>query len=100
GRPGTRSHQDDADLASRARVALCSVRRPLLVAHEDMTKLVLVEDGVVDRKHRTARIAKDHLDALVLQRLDDHLRAGHLLGHNRNSPSFLANRKIEATKKA
>ena len=74
--------------------------RALLVADEDVAKLVLMEDGVVDRKHRAARIAEDHLDALVLQRLDDHFRAGHLLGHNRNSPPFLVSRKIEATKKA
>ena len=74
--------------------------RSLLVAHEDVAELVLMEDGVVDREHRTARIAKDHLDALILQRLDDHLRAGHVLGHNRNSPPFLISRKIETTKKA
>jgi hypothetical protein len=37
---------------------------------------------------------------LILQRLDDHLRAGHVLGHSRNSPLFLVNREFEAIKKA
>ena len=40
--------------------------------------LVLLDDLVVDRQHRAARIAEDVLDALVDQRLDDHLRARHL----------------------
>ena len=74
--------------------------RSLLVAHENVAKLVLMEDGVVDRQHSAARIAEDHLDALILQRLDDHLRAGHVLGHSRNSPLFLVNREFEAIKKA
>ena len=40
--------------------------------------LVLLEQRVVDRQHRAAGIAEQVLDALVLQRLDDHLGAGHL----------------------
>ena len=100
GRAGTGGDEQDADLAGRARVTFRGMARALLVADEDVAKLVLMEDGVVDREHRAARIAEDHLDALILQRLDDHLRAGHVLGHNRNSPPFLVNHKSEATKKA
>ena len=100
GRARAGGDQQDADLAGRARITFGGVGRALLVAHEDVAELVLMEDGVVDRQHRAARIAEDHLDALVLQRLDDHFRAGHVLGHNRNSPPFLVNRKLETTKKA
>ena len=49
---GTRAggHQHDADLAGRARVAFGGVHRRLLVTDEDVTKPVLLEDGVIDRK--------------------------------------------------
>ena len=100
GRAGARGDQENADLAGRTRITFRGVGRALLVAHENVAELVLMEDRVVDRQDRAARIAEDHLDALVLQRLDDHLRAGHVLGHNRNSPPFLVNREFEATKKA
>ena len=43
--------------------------------------LVLLKDRVVDRQHGAARIAEERLDALVLQRLDDHFRAGHHICH-------------------
>ena len=39
---------------------------------------LLLDDRVVDRQHRAAGIAEDVLDALVGERLDDHLGAGHL----------------------
>ena len=38
---------------------------------------VLLEQRVVDRQHRAARIAEDVLDALIGERLDHHFRAGH-----------------------
>ena len=98
--PGPEGDEENAHLAGRTRVTLRGVSRALLVADEDVAKLVLVEDGVVDRQHRAARIAEDHLDALVLERLDDHFRAGHVLGHVRNSPLFLVDQESEATKKA
>ena len=65
-------------------------------------QLVLLEDRVVDREHRAARIAEDVLDALVLHRLDHHLGAGHL-GHGslqRLVSSFSGLSDIRATKKA
>ena len=53
--------------------------------------LVLLDDLVIDRQHRAARIAEYVLDALVDQRLDDHLRARHLSFHGTTSlePFFL-----------
>ena len=86
GRARAGGHQKDADLAGRAREAFCGMRRALLVAHENVADLVLMEDRVVDRQHRAAGIAEDELDALIFQRLDHHFGAGHVLRHNRYSP--------------
>jgi hypothetical protein len=57
------------------------MNRALLVAHQDVAKLVLVEQLVIDRQHRSARVAEDMLDPLIGERLDHHLGAGHLLCH-------------------
>ncbi len=82
GRAGAGGHQHAADLAGRARIALGGMHRALLVAHQDVLDLVLLEQRVVDRQHGAARIAEQVLDALVLKRCDDHLGAGHHLAHN------------------
>ena len=81
GRARARGDQQHADLAGRAGVAFRRVGGALFVAHQHMAKLVLVKERVVDRQHRAARIAEHDVDALILQRLDDHFRAGHLLRH-------------------
>ena len=86
GGAGAGGDEDDAGLAGGAGVALGGVGRGLLVAHEDVADVVLLEDRVVDRQHRAAGIAEDGVDALVLQGLNDHLGAGHLSLHLR--PSF------------
>ena len=83
GRAGARGHQQHADLAGRAGIALGRMGRALLVAHQHVLHEVLLEDGVIDRKDRTAGIAENRLDALVLQGLDDHFRTGHLFRHGR-----------------
>ena len=57
----------------------------LLVAHEDVLDVVLLEQLVIDRKDRAARIAEQVQDAVVLQRLHHHLRAGHLSCISRRS---------------
>jgi hypothetical protein len=56
------------------------------MAHEDVANLVLAEQRVVDRQHRAAGIAEQAIHALILQRLDDHFGAGHLLRHR--SPPY------------
>ena len=76
---GSRGDQHAADLAGRARIALGGVSRALLVAHQDVLQLVLLEDRVVDRKYRAARITEDVLDAVIQHGLDHHFGAGHLL---------------------
>ncbi len=47
--------------------------RALLVAHQDVLDLVLLEQLVVDVEDRAARIAEDVLDVLFLQAADDDL---------------------------
>jgi len=39
--------------------------------------LVVTENRIVRRKNRAATVAENHVDALVGQDLDNHLRAGH-----------------------
>ena len=53
------------------------VHRAALLAHQDVTQPVLLEQGVVDRQHGAAGIAEDHVGALVQHGLDHHLGAGH-----------------------
>ena len=56
--------------------------RALLVADQDVTKLLRVEKRVVDRQHGTAGDAEDDVDVELLQRPDDRLRSGELLRRN------------------
>ena len=59
GGAGAGGHEHDADLAGGAGIALGRMHRALLVAHEDVLHLVLVEERVVDRQHRAAGIAEE-----------------------------------------
>src|SRR3954471_12146332 len=45
-----------------------------------MFDLALLENLVIDRQHRAARIAENVLNAMIGQRADDHCRTGHLVG--------------------
>jgi hypothetical protein len=49
----------------------------LLVAHQDMAQLVLLEQLVIDREHGAAGIAENVVHALVGKRPQHDLRAGH-----------------------
>ena len=77
GRSRSRGHQDHAHLAGAPGVAFGRVHRPLLVADQDVTDRVLLEDRIVERQNRAPRIAEYHLDALLDQRPEHDLRAGH-----------------------
>ncbi len=77
--PGPDVTSDDARLAGRARIAFGGVTGALLVPDQDVLDLVLLEDLVVDRKHRAAGIAKNVLDAVIDERTHDHGSAGHLV---------------------
>jgi hypothetical protein len=52
----------------------------LLVPDQDVLDFALLENLVIDRKHRAAGIAEDMLDAMIDQRAHDHCSAGHLIG--------------------
>jgi hypothetical protein len=49
----------------------------LFVTDEDVLDVVLLENLIVDRQHCAARIAEEMLDAIVLQGLENDLRARH-----------------------
>ncbi len=52
----------------------------LLVAHQDMFDLVLVEQGVVNVEHGSARVAEHKLDTLLLEALDRYFCTGQSHG--------------------
>ena len=79
GRPGARGHQHDSHLARGARIALRRMDGGLLMADEDMAERVLLIELVIERQHGAARIAENHLDALIQQRLDDDSRPRQFL---------------------
>jgi hypothetical protein len=56
--------------------------RALLMANENMPKLLRVEKRVVDRQHGTTRDAEDDVDVQLLQRPDHRLCSGELLRGN------------------
>ena len=81
GRAGPGRHEHDADTTRRAGVTLRGVYGALLVTHEHVGNLVLLDQLIVDRQNRTAWIAEDVLDALILQGLQDHLGTVHCTCH-------------------
>ncbi len=79
GGAGAGGDEDDADLAGGAGIAFSRMGRALLVPDQDVLQLVLLEQRVVDRQHGAARIAENRVHALIEQRADNHLCAGHAL---------------------
>src|SRR4029453_16890146 len=73
--------QRHADLGRRARIAIRGMHGALLVAHENVLDLVLLEELVVDVEDRAARIAEDVLDALFLEAADDDFGTRELHGN-------------------
>ena len=88
GRPRTRCHKHTANLAGRPRIPFSSMHSTLLVPHQNVLHLVLLEHCVINRQNSPAGIAENMFDALILQNLKHHLRAAHLLCH-RPSPASL-----------
>ena len=66
----------DADLAGGARVAFGGEGGVLLVPHQDVADLVIVE-GVVEGERDAAGIAEDAIDAFPGQAFEQHFRAAH-----------------------
>src|SRR3979411_2648583 len=63
-----RRPQHDAGLSGRARIALGGVTGALLVPHQDVLDFALLENLIVDRKHRAAGVAEDVLDPMIAPR--------------------------------
>ena len=80
GGAGTRGHQHHAGLAGRAGITFGGVAGALLVPHQNVLDVGLLIELVIDWKYRTARIAENVLDAVVLHGAHDHGCAGHLVG--------------------
>src|SRR6266581_2141447 len=59
--------------------SVSGVTGTLLVPYQDVLDFGLLENLVIDRKHRAAGIAEDMLDAMIDQRAHDHGCAGHLV---------------------
>ena len=78
--PGPEVTSATPTFSGRARIAVGGVHRGLLVAHQHVLDLVLLEERVVDVQHRAAGIAEDVLDALRLQAAHEDLGAGDLAG--------------------
>ena len=97
--PGPEVTSATPGLAGGAGIALGRVAGALLVADEDVLDLLLLEDLVVDREHGAAGIAENVLHALVGQRPQDHLRAGHLLWHRALRPGLRTPANFETIKK-
>src|SRR3954471_3293115 len=51
----------------------------LLVPHQNVLDVALLENLVIDRKHRAAGIAEQMLDAMIDEGAHDHRGAGHLV---------------------
>ena len=54
--------------------------RGLLVAHQDVADRVLLKNRIVDRQHRAAGIAENHLHTLLLERAEQNFGARLQLG--------------------
>ena len=87
GGAGARGDKDHAHLAGGARIAFRRMDGCLLMAHEDMAQRVLLEQLVVERQHSPARIAENHIHALIQQGLDDDSGSVRFLG--RHGPMLL-----------
>ena len=69
-------HHGDADLLGAAREAVGGVYRRLLVAHQHVADLVLLEERVVEEEDRAARVTEDILDLFFLQAPDYNFGSG------------------------
>ncbi|MDT4858074.1 hypothetical protein FQZ97_925250 [compost metagenome] len=68
-------HEADADLLRRARIGIGGVHGGLLVTNQDMLEFVLLENRVVDVKHRAAGVAENVFHAFIGQAAHDDIGA-------------------------
>ena len=82
GGAGPRRRHAHTDLAGGVGVPTGRMSCALLVSDEDVTEPLRVEKWVVDRQYGTPRNAEDDVDVELLQRPDNRLCSGELLGGN------------------
>ena len=58
--------KDDADLARRARIAVCRMDSALLMARQDVREFHFI-DSIVEREHRAAGVTEYDVHAFILQ---------------------------------
>ena len=73
-RPG--GHQHNPRLARRPGIAIGGVSSGLLMPHQDVRNLRVLEQRVVNMQDRATGIAEDELDTFVFQCAGDHFTAG------------------------
>ena len=70
GRAGAGGHQRHTDLVGGAGIAVCRMNGGLLMTHQDMAHLVLLEQLVVDIKDRAAGITEKIFNLFFLETPD------------------------------
>ena len=76
GRARTGGHQCDADLFGTACEAVGGMDRCLLVAHQHVPNLVLLEQCIVEKEDRAAGVTEDVLDLFFLKAPDYNFGSG------------------------
>ena len=84
----TGSDENNAHFPGAAGVTLCGVNRCLLMADENMTNGVLVEQRIVNRQNGSARIAENDIDILILQGTQENFSSGLGSGFTHDSSFF------------
>jgi len=80
GDAGPGGHERHAHLVGGASVAVGGVHRALLVTHQDVLDLVLLEQLVVDEQHGAPGVAEHVFDPLFLQAAHHDFGAGEFHG--------------------
>jgi hypothetical protein len=88
-RAGTGRHQHHANLAGRACIPFGGMDGGLLVPHQDVAELVLLEERVIERKDGAAGIPENNLDTLIHQGPEYDIRASDWFRRH-GKRSFLA----------
>jgi hypothetical protein len=76
GRAGPGSHQDDARLTGRTRIAISRMGRALLMAHQDMLYILLLVEHVINMQHGSTRVTEEIFNPFFLQATDQNFCAG------------------------
>src|SRR5436305_15154452 len=81
---GTRAarHQHHPDPPGRSGIAFGGVDGAPLLAYQDVSQRILLEQRIVDRQDRAAGIAEYDIDALIDERLDDDISSTDRLGRH------------------